>query len=103
MRYISTIKKNNQDRVEFYKTEVPQMNESQTLTEATGTYQSKLAKAVQEVVQECIDYGSGNLTRDDMILSANWAENQDDIEILLKSEGRTLYYNELGVATELGY
>lgn len=102
---ISTIKKNNQDRVEFYKTEVPQMNESQTLTEAT-TYRSTLAQAIQDAVDECIQTGSLTLRNPSYPHSevrVSWADNENDMDIHILSDRTVLHYTELGVADALGY
>ena len=98
---ISTIKKNNQDRVEFYKTEVPQMNESQTLTEATVQYQSKLARYINNTVQDCINHGEGAFKSGEMGLEiyAEWADNEDDIHVTIRSEGKAIKHTELGVAS----
>lgn len=98
---ISTIKKNNQDRVEFYKTEVPQMNESETLTEATTPYMSKLARYINNTVQDCINHGEGAFKSAEMGLEiyAEWADNEEDIRVTVRSEGQTIRHTELGVAS----
>lgn len=53
-------------------------------------YNSKLASMIQEAVNDCIQYGIGHVKdygKTCVIVSADWAMNETDIEITVTENG----------------
>lgn len=63
-------------------------------------YVSTLAELIQSAVNECIGYGRGEVRSQDgeNVVRAEWAENEDDIEVSVHIGNYSVEYTEKGVA-----
>lgn len=53
-------------------------------------YTSKIAKLIDNAIEECLAYGRGRIDTPDLTVIADWDENEKDIEINLIQRGVTV-------------
>ena len=62
---------------------------------------TNLAQLIEEAFDECVTYGVGHVCdpRNRITVAADWAENEEDIEITILENGIVRFtYTEKGVA-----
>lgn len=51
-------------------------------------YNSKLSQLIDQAINDCITYGAGKADGDGLAISANWSQNEKDIEVYMTRDGR---------------
>lgn len=53
-------------------------------------YTSKIAQLIDDAITDCITYGRGHVVTPKLTVTADWMENEKDIEVNLIQDGRVV-------------